>query len=366
MTRRWPMDNSVLAATVYAMLLGCAEDTVEGRVLGLVVVPSDTRVAEATWIVLPREFARPLYLRHIEGEGVVPRVNWGLGEPDGVVERVRRLDLVSVEMADDVESLSFGVGETSGVGVIVRFGDDELKMGSGVWTARSWRARDWENGGDVSVLAPRCSALRVVASVVYGGDVASRWIRHFPLSRKRWEVDSFRVAVQQEVQVEGMHADTANMDCKTIRDGVVVPGALRVIIGFGFDSSIVADSATSTLAEIARRMEGNPRLRVSIEGHADTVGTVHYNCRLAMDRAKSVFKVLRKYGVRSARLDTVSFGEHAPRGVGTDTRALGEDRRVELVVTEAAGSSAVVGLRRELEQPSTRLRCGAPNTAGVE
>ena len=81
----------------------------------------------------------------------------------------------------------------------------------------------------------------------------------------------------------------------------------------------------------ARQLQGNPNMRVRLEGHADERGSREYNIALGERRAQAVRQVLQLQGASSTQLSTVSYGEERPAELGHDETSWEKNRRVELV-----------------------------------
>ena len=56
-------------------------------------------------------------------------------------------------------------------------------------------------------------------------------------------------------------------------------------------------------------MSGNPGLKIEVVGHTDAIGTVWYNKRLSVKRAKSVVNYLVNKGIDKKRLKTKGTGK---------------------------------------------------------
>ncbi|MEO7241074.1 MAG: OmpA family protein, partial [Sphingomicrobium sp.] len=81
---------------------------------------------------------------------------------------------------------------------------------------------------------------------------------------------------------------------------------------FGTDQYQVDAQSQATLAAQARWMIANPRVRASIEGHADERGTREYNMALGERRANATRDYLVSQGVPTARLLVTSWGKERP------------------------------------------------------
>jgi OOP family OmpA-OmpF porin len=111
-------------------------------------------------------------------------------------------------------------------------------------------------------------------------------------------------------------------------------------INFDFDRANIKPEFEPVLDEAARILDENPTVRVTIEGHTDSIGTEAYNLRLSQRRANAVVRYLVSKGIAADRLEAVGKGESEPVAPnmlpdGRDNpegRAL--NRRAELKVQE--------------------------------
>jgi OOP family OmpA-OmpF porin len=113
------------------------------------------------------------------------------------------------------------------------------------------------------------------------------------------------------------------------------PTAEKIVlrgVNFDFDKATIRPDAKVILDEAATQLSKNPDVRVSVEGHTDSVGKDAYNQKLSERRAGSVKSYLVGKGVSESRLSTVGYGESKPVASNNtkDGRAL--NRRVELLV----------------------------------
>jgi OOP family OmpA-OmpF porin len=109
-------------------------------------------------------------------------------------------------------------------------------------------------------------------------------------------------------------------------------------INFDFNKHNIKREFAPVLDEAARILADNPRVKVTVEGHTDSIGSDAYNQRLSERRATAVKSYLVSRGVAADRLDTVGYGESRP--VAPNTTPDGKDnpegramnRRAELKV----------------------------------
>jgi outer membrane protein OmpA-like peptidoglycan-associated protein len=105
------------------------------------------------------------------------------------------------------------------------------------------------------------------------------------------------------------------------------------VYGILFDTGkdAIKPESHPVLAEIATLLQGDPALKLRIEGHTDNVGKPADNVALSKRRADSVKRWLVAKGVADARLEAAGLGDTKPiaPNAGDDDRA--KNRRVELV-----------------------------------
>ncbi|MBL6991335.1 MAG: peptidoglycan-associated lipoprotein Pal [Bacteriovoracaceae bacterium] len=109
-------------------------------------------------------------------------------------------------------------------------------------------------------------------------------------------------------------------------------GGLRTVY-FDFNSSRLRSDTKDLLRSNADILKANDNVEIQIEGHCDERGGVQYNLALGQRRAKSVRDYLIALGIRSSRLDTISFGKERPVAYGHDEDAWSQNRRGNFVVT---------------------------------
>lgn len=105
-------------------------------------------------------------------------------------------------------------------------------------------------------------------------------------------------------------------------------------IQFAVGTADLTAQAQAVLAEVAELLNGNPRVRVQVEGHTDGQGTAEDNLELSQQRAEAVVVALDGLGVDTSRLSARGFGEERPLADNTSDEGRALNRRVELIVQE--------------------------------
>lgn len=101
---------------------------------------------------------------------------------------------------------------------------------------------------------------------------------------------------------------------------------------FGFDSDRVNQTTAAVLDEEASALKQHKKIKLILEGHADSVGSNVYNLELGDRRARGVLVELIGRGVDPAQLIVVSQGEGNPKAPNATAVGREQNRRVELIV----------------------------------
>lgn len=115
------------------------------------------------------------------------------------------------------------------------------------------------------------------------------------------------------------------------QEALVVPPEANPVY-FAFDEHMLGEDARHNLGEIADYMKKKPAVRLTIDGHADALGTSEYNLALGDKRAQAARRYLAALGVEEARVKVVSWGEERPVVSNTDDEARARNRRDEFTV----------------------------------
>jgi outer membrane protein OmpA-like peptidoglycan-associated protein len=113
------------------------------------------------------------------------------------------------------------------------------------------------------------------------------------------------------------------------------PRPKRIIIfqkpGFGFDSVELTPEARAVLEEQVVGLEKDPKLRLVITGHTDSIGAEEYNQGLSERRAEAAKEYFVSRGVAPGRLKALGYGETRPIATNATREGRAQNRRVELI-----------------------------------
>ena len=103
---------------------------------------------------------------------------------------------------------------------------------------------------------------------------------------------------------------------------------------FSFDSgrADIKPEMRPVLEQLAQGLD--PKMRVTIVGHTDSVGSDELNNRLSLDRASNVREYLRNRGIDSSRMMANGRGEQRPIANNDTSSGRAQNRRVEIFLSE--------------------------------
>jgi outer membrane protein OmpA-like peptidoglycan-associated protein len=103
-------------------------------------------------------------------------------------------------------------------------------------------------------------------------------------------------------------------------------------VHFDFDRFNLRPDALKILDDAVAKLQANPDIQVTVEGHCDSIGSQQYNLALGERRASSARDYLVSRGIAASRLRTVSFGEDRPAANNNTAQGRALNRRAHLVV----------------------------------
>src|SRR5258706_3784350 len=103
-------------------------------------------------------------------------------------------------------------------------------------------------------------------------------------------------------------------------------------IMFDTGKSTLKSGAKSTLKNIAKQLESEPTLVITVEGHTDNTGSAAKNLKLSEQRAQEVRDYLIAAGLNHDPLTAVGRGEADPVAPNKTASGRQQNRRVELII----------------------------------
>ena len=130
----------------------------------------------------------------------------------------------------------------------------------------------------------------------------------------------------------GAYGDDLNKSPYIDGFGARIEGVEFQPLYFPYDQNTISTSEESKVSAVAQYLLGHPEAGVVVEGYCDERGTEEYNRALGERRALAASEMLIDiYGIESARIKTVSYGEERPAVTGTGDAVWSKNRRDEFV-----------------------------------
>ncbi|MYN17203.1 DUF4892 domain-containing protein [Rugamonas sp. FT107W] len=126
---------------------------------------------------------------------------------------------------------------------------------------------------------------------------------------------------------------SANMNAADMAKGIAADGKVAVYgVFFDTDKTDVKPESKAALAEMAKLLQQDAKLKLYVVGHTDNQGALAHNLELSQKRAESVIRVLAAdYKVDAKRLSAKGVASYAPAASNDAEAGREKNRRVELV-----------------------------------
>ncbi|MDE2030156.1 MAG: OmpA family protein, partial [Alphaproteobacteria bacterium] len=114
----------------------------------------------------------------------------------------------------------------------------------------------------------------------------------------------------------------------------VAPIPQSYMVFFDFDKSTLTPEAKRIIASAAKEYKNGHYVTITVTGHTDTVGTVAYNKKLSVRRAKAVKKYLAALGVPSKDVKAIGVGKNGLMVPTANGVREAQNRRAEIVLVK--------------------------------
>jgi OmpA-OmpF porin, OOP family len=144
--------------------------------------------------------------------------------------------------------------------------------------------------------------------------------------------DARQMAEASNRRASSLESELADLKAKKTERGLVL--TLGDVL-FDTGGSTLKSGAYGTLDRLAAALKDKPDRSVVIEGHTDSVGSDDNNQALSLRRAESVQNALMQRGVASNQTKVMGRGEGAPIASNDDNAGRQQNRRVEMIFSDA-------------------------------
>jgi OmpA-OmpF porin, OOP family len=159
-------------------------------------------------------------------------------------------------------------------------------------------------------------------------------------TREREAQRSAQSATDSKQRADTLEAELADLKAKKTERGLVL--TLGDVL-FDTGGSTLKAGAYGTLDRLASALKDKPGRSVLIEGHTDNVGTDQNNQTLSMHRAQAVENALMQRGVAGSQMKAMGRGESSPVASNEDVAGRQQNRRVEMIFSDASATVAADG-----------------------
>ena len=122
-----------------------------------------------------------------------------------------------------------------------------------------------------------------------------------------------------------------NINETGLRDALDKDGKAILHIRFETGKATLKPEEFEIVEEIAKLLNNNETLNLSIEGHTDDVGSSESNNKLSLERARTIRSELLGMGISAKRLSVVGYGSIRPIVMNNSAENRAKNRRVEIV-----------------------------------
>lgn len=129
------------------------------------------------------------------------------------------------------------------------------------------------------------------------------------------------------------------VEAEIVKDAIVVDNETFDAISvenilFDFDKATIKDESLITLHKVLNLLKAKRDVKITINAHTDTKGSVGYNNKLSEVRALAVYNHLISKGIDVDRIDYKAYGESTPvvKCMSCTDEQNAKNRRVEFVV----------------------------------
>jgi outer membrane protein OmpA-like peptidoglycan-associated protein len=116
---------------------------------------------------------------------------------------------------------------------------------------------------------------------------------------------------------------------------------------FSTGKATLQPGAHLQLDRLASFLKDHPKEKVLIEGSTDSTGSAAYNQKLSGARAQAVAQALELRGVQEDQYQTIGLGEAYPVASNDTSAGRQQNRRVDIVFSNASGQFSEAALSRE-------------------
>jgi len=148
-------------------------------------------------------------------------------------------------------------------------------------------------------------------------------------------------AKRDEIRLKARDAEIARLKAKKVPQGILV--TLGDVL-FDTARSDLKAGSLQNIYPLVEYLKVHADTMVKIEGHTDSRGSSDYNAQLSQRRAEAVRNFLVTNGVAPERITAQGMGEDYPIATNSSASGRQQNRRVEVIITDAPKTMATPAL----------------------
>jgi outer membrane protein OmpA-like peptidoglycan-associated protein len=184
------------------------------------------------------------------------------------------------------------------------------------------------------IAAARAREAEAAAREAEAASLAAEQARRELEVQARATQEQARAADAAEARAEALAGELEELEAQNTDRGLVL--TLGDVL-FDTGAATLKPGAETTIDRLAQFMRDYPERSVRIEGHTDSAGSDATNQELSERRAQAVRMALLERGLANERIGTVGYGEARPLTSNDTAAGRQQNRRVEIVVSDAEG-----------------------------
>jgi outer membrane protein OmpA-like peptidoglycan-associated protein len=181
-------------------------------------------------------------------------------------------------------------------------------------------------------------------------EAQSREVRH---ARELAHSERQASAAHEEAQRARQEAQQAQQQAQETQQQLMelharqTPRGLELTLAsdllFDTNGATLKPGAELALSRLSNFMSHSPGTQIIVEGHTDGRGSEEYNQRLSERRAHAVAQLLETRGIADERIRTIGRGKEFPVASNATPEGRQQNRRVNIVLSDASGHFAQQG-----------------------
>ena len=188
------------------------------------------------------------------------------------------------------------------------------------------------NGGDVAAMFKRMGIPFINRMEDPDKPGFEQWLLRTPTTNvwMSFTIDNGKVHLLT-VEEKAMQQQVQALPAARLSSALQQDGHVALYLNFDTDSQVIRQDSLLAVTEVVKLMQGEPALKLRVEGHTDSTGDAAHNRKLSLARAQSVVQAITAKNIAPKRLSAAGKGPDQPLADNGSEEGRAKNRRVELV-----------------------------------